>query len=105
MSLSPDVDVLLHPIQGLLTFLPKRPQLTKVVFEKFTGEVRSNGVELPTFDTRAPPPECVDMASRKTVKYVQAEADTGFEVFLKLNPSAVGPDDPSHLSIDLHSDG
>jgi hypothetical protein len=45
------------------------------------------------------------MASRTTVKYVQAQADTGFEVFLKCDPSAIGPDDPSHLRTDLHCDG
>lgn len=57
-----------------------------VVFQDYTVEIRSEGVELPTFDD----PELIrgHAAEPNTiVKYIQASAGATFSVFTKVSPT------------------
>lgn len=76
-----------------------------VVLKHFTAEVRSNGVELPTFDDPDILQENLMLQSKTLIKYIQAEPNTEFEVFFGLDPSVFGDGDPDRLCIDLRCDG
>lgn len=74
-----------------------------VVFKDFTVEVRSGGVELPTFDD----PDIADNSEldpNTTIKYIQASANAEFSVYVNVSATYALKDCDS-MAFDIHSDG